>query len=378
VTERIYLSPPHVGDEERTALLETFDSNWVTSEGVHITGFEQDMVDKLGSRRAVAVSSGTAALHLCLKVLGIGPGDVVMVPSLTFAATSNVVDYVGGRTLLVDSDADTWTIDPYLVIDEIKRRAGTPDAVRALMPVDIYGQCCDYDELLAVCAEHDVVVVEDAAEALGSTYRGKAAGTFGDAGVISFNGNKILTSGSGGMIVTDDDELADRVRFLSTQAREPAVHYEHSEVGFNYRMNNMLAAMGRAQLARLDDRVAAKRAVFARYSAAFADVDGITMMPQAAYGTSNCWLTCILVDADRFGASSADIMNALAALDIESRPTWKPMHLQPVHARTEMVGGDVSADLFRRGLCLPSGSALTDDQLQRVIDAVLATPAGRS
>lgn len=377
MSERIYLSPPHVGQEERDALLETFDSNWVTSEGVHITGFEQDVVDRLGARRAVAVSSGTAALHLALKVLGIGPGDVVLVPSLTFAATSNAVDYVGGRTVLVDSTADTWTVDPYLVADEIKRRAGTPDAVRALMPVDIYGQCCDYDELLAVCTEHDVVVIEDAAEALGSTYRGRAAGTFGAAGVLSFNGNKILTAGSGGMLVTDDDELADRVRFLSTQARVPAAHYEHDEVGYNYRMNNLLAAMGRAQLARLDDRVATKRAVYGRYADAFADVDGITMMPMAPYGTSNCWLTCVLIDHERFGATPTDVRLALEAEDIESRPTWKPMHLQPVHAKTEMIGGAVSTDLFRRGLCLPSGSALTEDQQQRVVDTVLATRRAR-
>lgn len=376
MTGRVYLSPPHVGDEERTALLETFDSNWVTSEGVHIAGFEDDVAAVAGTRRAVAVSSGTAALHLALKALGVGPGDVVMVPSFTFAATANVVEYVGARPLLVDSAPGTWTVDPDLVADEVKRRAGTPDAVRAIMPVDIYGQCCDYDALLAVCADHDVLVVEDAAEALGSTYRGRPAGVFGDAGVYSFNGNKILTSGSGGVLVTDDDAVADRVKLLATQAREPAVHYEHTTTGFNYRMNNMLAAMGRAQLRRLDDRVAAKQAVFARYVEAFDGVPGLTTMPQASYGTSNCWLSCVLIDPDVFGASTTDVRLALEALDIESRPLWKPMHLQPVHARTEAVGGAVSEDLFRRGLCLPSGTALTEEQQQRVVDAVLSVPAG--
>lgn len=377
MTGRVYLSPPDVGAAERAALIDTFDSNWVTSEGVHIGGFEDDVREVLGARRAVGVSSGTAALHLCLHVLGVGPGDVVMLPSFTFAATANAVAYVGARPLLVDSSPDTWTIDPVLVADEVKRRAGTPDAVRALLPVDIYGQCCDYDELLAVCADHDVRVVEDAAEALGATYRNRAAGTFGDAGVISFNGNKILTSGSGGMVVTEDDALADRIRHLSTQARDPAAHYEHSEVGFNYRMNNLLAAMGRAQLARLDERVAAKRRVFDRYADGFADVDGLELMPEAPYGSANRWLTCVLVDPDRFGATASDVRLRLEELDIESRPTWKPMHLQPVHAGTQMVGGAVCEDLFRRGLCLPSGSALTEEQQRRVIDAVVGVPRRR-
>jgi dTDP-4-amino-4,6-dideoxygalactose transaminase len=370
--ERIYLSPPHVGPRERELLLDAFDSNWVTSLGPHVDGFENDVRALLGVSRAVAVSSGTAALHLALRVLGVRPGDPVLVPSFTFAATANAVAYLGAEPVFVDCDPATWTIDPSLVAAELDRRRSAGRPIRALVTVDLFGQCCDYDLLLPLAAEHGLVVVEDAAEALGSTYRCRPAGTFGDAAVLSFNGNKILTTGGGGMLLTQDPRVADEARYLATQARDPVPHYEHRTVGYNYRMNNLLAAVGRGQLEALADRVAARQATFDRYAKHLASVAGITMMPQASYGTSNCWLTCIVVDPDEFGATAEQVRVHLDAAEIEARPTWKPMHLQPAFADASVVGGAVCESLFTNGLCLPSGSSLTEDDQDRVLDALLS------
>lgn len=372
MSRRIYLSPPHVGDLERKLLLEAFDSNWVTSVGPEIDGFESDIAAALGVRRAVAVSSGTAALHLALRTLGIGEGDVVLVPSFTFVASANAVMYVGAEPVFVDCTDETWTLDPGLVADELARRAAEGRPVKAVMTVDLFGQSCDYDLLVDACDRHGALLVEDAAEALGATYRGRAAGSFGAAAVVSFNGNKILTTGGGGMLLTDDDRVADAARHLATQAREPAAHYEHTTVGYNYRMNNLLAAIGRAQLAQLPERVEARRAVNERYREAFADVDGITLMPAADYGDPTWWLTCLQIDESAFGAGPAAVREALEGQDIEARPTWKPMHLQPVFRDAERAGGAVSERLYRRGLCLPSGSALTEAEQARVVAAVLA------
>jgi dTDP-4-amino-4,6-dideoxygalactose transaminase len=363
-----------MSDLERQLLLKAFDSNWVTSVGENIDAFEVEMAEHLGVERVVAVASGTAALHLALVALGIGPGDLVIIPSFTFAATANAVMYTGAEPIFLDCSPTTWTIDPDLLAEELARRFRAARPVRAVIPVDLFGQCCDYDALLSVCAEYNVSVVEDAAEALGSTYRDRAAGSFGDMGILSFNGNKILTTGGGGMVVTDSQELADEVRYLSTQARDPVPHYEHRKVGFNYRMNNLLAGIGRAQLSRLNDLVAARRRIRETYREHLAGVPGLELMPLADYGASNCWLTCLLVDPPAFGATPEDIRTQLAFAGIEIRPTWKPMHLQPVYAKADMVGGAVCEDLFARGLCLPSGSALTADQQCRVIDTLLAAP----
>ena len=369
--DRIYLSPPHVGAEERELLLAAFDSGWLAPLGAHVDGFEREMQDTLGVRRAVALSSGSAALHLALIVVGVRPGDHVVVPTLTFAATANAVVQAGATPIFVDCDEKSWTLDPSLLDRALRdaRRAGKH--VAAVVTVDLYGQTCDYDAIRSACDDAGVPVVEDAAEALGSTHGDRAAGSLGTVGILSFNGNKILTTSGGGMLVTDEDILADRVRHLATQAREPVLHYEHREVGYNYRLSNLLAAIGRAQLRRLPERVDARRENFRSYDRAFRDVPGLTMMPQDAFGASNCWLSTLLIEPDKFGVTARDVCGMLEGADIEARPAWKPMHLQPVFRHLGCVGGAVSEDIFNRGLCLPSGSSLQPAQLERVVAAVL-------
>lgn len=364
---RIYLSPPDVGPDERRLLLDAFDSNWIAPLGPHVDAFEEEFADYVGVGHAAALSSGTAALHLALVLLGVGRGDEVFVPSLTFVATANAALYVGAKPVLVDSHPDTWTIDPRLLEEELVRRSKTGKLPAAVITVDLYGQCADYSKILDVCAEYEVPVVEDAAEALGATYRGKAAGSFGQMAAFSFNGNKIITTSGGGMLVSDSAELTRRSRYLSTQARQPVVHYEHQDVGFNYRMSNLLAAVGRGQLANLRSKVARRTEINAQYKDALADLPGISFMPVADYGTPNHWLTCITIDARQLGSDREQVRNALEGHDIESRPTWKPLHLQPVFKEIEMVGGQVAADVFNHGLCLPSGSSLTEADQQLVI-----------
>ena len=367
---RIFLSPPEVGDEERAMLLDAFDSNWIAPLGPHVDAFEHEVAERIGVGQAVALSSGTAALHLALLLVGVGPGDEVLVPSFTFVATAGPVCQLGARPVFVDCSPDTWNIDPDLVADELATRARLGRLPRALVTVDLYGQSADYDPLLAACERHAVPLVEDAAEAIGATYRGGATGTFGDAAVFSFNGNKIITTSGGGMLVTDSADLADRARHLATQARDPAPHYEHSTLGFNYRLSNLLAALGRAQLRGLQSRIDRRRRIHATYRAGLADLPGISFMPVADYGEPNYWLTCIQVDPGAFGADREAIRLALEAADIESRPTWKPLHLQPVFAGAPVVGGPVAAGIFERGLCLPTGSALTDAELARIVGIV--------
>jgi dTDP-4-amino-4,6-dideoxygalactose transaminase len=373
---RIYLSPPDVGEIERKLLLEAFDSNWVAPVGPDLDAFEAQVADLVGVRHAVALSSGTAALHLALIAAGVRRGDTVLVPSFTFAATANAVLYLGARPVFLDSTPDTWNVDPALVADELTARADRGQLPRAVIAVDMYGQCADYDPLLTACDRYGVALIEDAAEALGASYRGRAAGSFGLAGVLSFNGNKIITTSGGGMLVTDDARVATRARHLATQAREPVPHYEHRTVGYNYRLSNLLAALGRGQLHRLADLIAARRANREHYLAMLGDLPGLTFMPVAGYGTPNWWLTCLLIDPAEFGAGRDRVIAELARHDIEARPTWKPMHLQPVFQDCVTRGGAVSADLFHRGLCLPSGSALTDADRDRVVAAVRAV-AGR-
>lgn len=369
---RIYLSPPDVGDVERSLLLDAFDSNWIAPVGAHLDAFESEVATLTGTSHATALASGTAGLHLALVVLGVGPGDEVLVPTLTFVATANAVSYVGAQPVFIDSDEKSWCVDPVLVAHELEARAKVGRLPKAIIAVDIYGQCADYDALLAVADRFDVPVIEDAAESLGATYGGKPAGSFGVLSVLSFNGNKIITTSGGGMLLSNRGDLIERAQNLATQARDPFAYYEHSSTGFNYRMSNLLAAVGRGQLRSLDEKLARRRAINHAYRLAFADTPGIGFLPDAGYGEPNHWLTVITVDPDEFGSTPTAIGDGLEALDIEARRSWKPMHLQPLFAAAPSCGGAVAERIFATGLCLPSGSGLTDAEQERVIDAVLA------
>ena len=372
---RIYLSPPEAGPAEREALLAAFDSGWLAPAGPDLAAFEEEVAAAVGRERAVALSSGTAALHLVLLAHDVGPGDDVLVSDLTFAASVNAIRYVGAAPVLIDSTETTWDISPALVAEELAARRARPP--KAAILVDLYGQPVDHDALGPLLAEHGVLHLSDAAESLGSTYRGRPAASFGAAAALSFNGNKIITTSGGGMLVTDDHRVADRVRHLATQAREPVLHYEHVDVGFNYRLSNLLAALGRAQLADLDRRVARRRAIFDRYRAALAEVPGVALMPEAPGAIGNRWLTCLTLDPDVISARPLDVCQHLETLDIEARPAWKPMHLQPIFAGCPTRLDGTSARLFAQGLCLPSGSSLTDDDQDRVLAALLAVLSGR-
>lgn len=365
-TNRIYLSPPHLSGKELAMLEDAVESNWIAPLGPHVDEFEREFAAKVGVPYAAAVSSGTAALHLALLVSGVGPDDVVLCSSFTFAATANAIVYAGATPVFVDSSPDTWNIDPDLVAMASRELAEEGDKPAALVAVDLYGQAADYGRLVPICESAGVVLIEDAAEALGASHDGRPVGYAGDTSIFSFNGNKIITSGGGGMLVSAAEDKVDRARFLATQARDAAPHYQHSMIGYNYRMSNLLAAVGRAQLEVLEHRVSARRRNFASYRELLSDLPGITFMPEARYGESNHWLTCITIDPEQFGVDREHVRLALEAENIESRPLWKPMHLQPVFANARMYGGDVSAGLFRDGLCLPSGSALTDADLERV------------
>ncbi len=370
-SSRVYLSPPHMSEQERELLLEAFDSNWIAPLGPHVNAFEKEFAEKVGVSNAVALSSGTAALHLSLLLMGVKPGDEVITSTLTFSATANAITYLGAQPVFIDSNRETWNMDPDLLAEELaacKKRGKLPKAV---VPVDLYGQCADYDRILPICQEYGVPVIEDAAEALGATYRGRAAGNFGELGCFSFNGNKIITTSGGGMLVSENKQWIDQARFLSTQARDPAPHYQHSHIGYNYRMSNLLAAVGRGQLRVLDDRVERRRANYHFYREALGNLPGIDFMPEFPAGRPTCWLTCILLDSSVFGATPETVRLALEDQNIESRPLWKPMHLQPVFAHCRIRGGSVADDLFHRGLCLPSGSSLQEEDRMRVADTII-------
>jgi pyridoxal phosphate-dependent aminotransferase EpsN len=372
---RIHLSVPHMGTAELRYVREAFSSNWLSSVGPNLDAFEAAFAARLG-RPCLAVASGTAAMHLGLRLLGVGPGDEVLVPSFTFVASVNPIRYLGATPVLVDSDPATWMVDPALVREELARRAAARRQVRAVVVVHLYGQCADMDPIVEACRAYDVPVLEDAAEALGAVYRGRPAGALGDVAAFSFNGNKIVTTTGGGMLVARRPELVERARFWATQARDPGIAYHHREMGYNYRLSNVLAGIGRGQLEVLDERVAQRRAVAFRYREAFADVPGLTFMPQAPYGLHTNWLSCVLVDEEVAAAGRDEIIAALAAEDIEARPLWKPMHLQPLYAGAPRLGGAVCADLFHRGLCLPSSSSLTLEDQARVVGIVRAAALG--
>ncbi|HEX7137521.1 MAG TPA: aminotransferase class I/II-fold pyridoxal phosphate-dependent enzyme [Vicinamibacterales bacterium] len=371
---RVYLSPPDVGAAERELLLDAFDSNWIAPLGPHVDAFEREFASVVGVPHAVALSSGTAALHLALLALDVKPGDEILVSTMTFAATANAVVYVGGVPAFIDASPDTWTMDPDLLEEELARRAARGKLPAAVVAVDLYGQCCDYARIAAACEQYGVPLVEDAAEALGGTYGDRPAGGFGRCAAFSFNGNKIITTSGGGMLVSHSRAVADLARQLAAQARDPAPHYQHSRIGFNYRLSNLLAAIGRAQLQSLDGKIARRRTIRARYSRELGPLGGIRVLEDAGYGRSNAWLTCITVDAGTFGASNDAIRAHLESQDVESRPVWKPMHLQPVFRDCRVSGGSVAAGLFATGLCLPSGSRMSPSEQARVINGIEETP----
>lgn len=370
---RIYLSSPHIGAAERDLVMEAFDTNWVAPLGPHVDGFERELASIVQVPHAAALSSGTAAIHLGLRLLGVQRGDDVWCSSLTFSASANPILYEGARPVFIDAERTSWNMDPALLAQALDDAAKQNKLPKAVIVVDLYGQSADYDPIRAACSKHNVPILEDAAEALGATYKGVPCGGFGAIGIFSFNGNKIITTSGGGMLVAHDKDLVDKARFLATQARDAAPHYQHSQVGFNYRLSNVCAAIGRGQLRVLPDRVAARRRVFSRYAEAFADLPGISFMPEAPWGQGTRWLTCLLVDSAAAGVDREAIRLALIAKDIEARPVWKPMHLQPVFEGCGVVGGAVSEDLFARGLCLPSGSNLLDSEIDEVIEIVRAT-----
>ncbi len=359
-----------MGEKERKYLTDAFDSNWVAPLGPYINEFENEMASYLNVGYAAALSSGSSGLHLALKIVGIKEGDRVLCPSLTFSASANVILYEKAQPIFVDSDPNTWVMD--LAACEKAMQKYKP---KACISVDLYGQSCDYDAITDLCKKYNVFLIEDAAEALGADYKGKKCGSFGEMGVLSFNGNKIITTSGGGMLVSNNEDFIKKTRFLATQAREPELHYEHKELGYNYRMSNLLAAVGSGQLEVIDDRVFTRRSIFNRYEKALSHISGFTFMQEADYGKSNRWLSTLTVDNKVSGISRNKIIDALEKENIESRPVWKPMHMQPLYKKCEYVKSDyrdVSAELFANGLCLPSGSSLSKENQGRIIDIILS------
>ena len=367
---RIFLSPPHLAGREGEFLLQAFNSNWITTLGPQVDAFEEEISAMTGIGHAVALSSGTAALHLGLLMLKVGPGNEVICSDLTFAASVNVIKYVGATPVFIDSDFLTWNMNPDLLAEELQECKKKGNLPKAALIVDLYGQCADYGQINKICTQYGVPIIEDAAEALGATYNDKAAGKFGAMGIFSFNGNKIITTSGGGMLVSDDPEYVRQAKFLSTQARDPAPHYQHSHIGYNYRMSNLLAAVGRGQLARLTSKIARRNQIKEFYKNALVGILGIEFMPDASYGEPNNWLTVILVDPELFGADREAVRLALEAENIESRPVWKPMHMQPVFRGCRKRGGEVAEEIFNRGLCLPSGNSLSNYDQERIIGII--------
>jgi pyridoxal phosphate-dependent aminotransferase EpsN len=366
----ILLSTPHMGQNELEFVKEAFTTNWIAPVGPHIDAFEQEFCAVTGAEYAAAVSSGTAAIHLALRLLDIGAGDEVFCSTLTFAASANPIIYQNATPVFVDSDSKSWNMNPDLFCEAIAHRAKIGKLPKAVILVHLYGQSADIEPILQTCDQYEIPIIEDAAEALGATYKGKTPGTFGRIGIYSFNGNKIITTSGGGMLVSNQPELVAKAKFLATQARDTAPHYQHSQIGFNYRMSNVLAGIGRGQLQVLGERVAARRRNFEVYQQALGHLPGIKFMPEADFGTCTRWLSCLTIDSQKFGADREHVRLELAKQQIETRPVWKPLHLQPVFASCEVLGKEVSEHLFADGLCLPSGSNLTDEELQQVIDAI--------
>ncbi len=360
-TERIWLASPHMSAEgyEMQYIEEAFASNWIAPLGANVDGFEAELARKVGAKHGAALSSGTAAIHLALKAAGVGVGDIVFCPTLTFSATANPIIYQQATPVFIDSDFSTWNMDPNALEAAFKKYP----KVKAVIVVHLYGLSAAMDPIMTICDRYGVPVIEDAAESLGTTYKSKHTGTFGKYGVFSFNGNKIITTSGGGMLVSDDEERMEKVRFWATQSRDPARHYQHSELGFNYRMSNIVAGIGRGQLKVLDRRIAQKKAIFQYYQKELGILDGVDFMPINAWNQPNYWLSCMTLHG---AVRPLDVMEALEAENIEARPLWKPMHMQPFFAGYDHIGGDVSAKLFADGICLPSDTKMTEEQLARV------------
>jgi len=369
---RIYLSPPDISSHDHASVDAVLTSNWVAPIGPALDAFEAATAQRAHRSHAVALNSGTAALHLALQILGVRAGDAVICPTLTFTASANPICYLGAEPVFVDSEPRTWNMDPDLLEAALKARCD----IKAVIVVHLYGQCAEMTRILKLCETYKVPLIEDAAEALGASYYGRPAGSMGAFSFFSFNGNKIITTSGGGMLLADDAAGIERARYLATQAREPVAHYEHKAVGYNYRMSNLLAGLGVSQLADLDRRITARRTHFEAYRAALGDLAGVAFMPIAEPDAANYWLTCLTIDPTTSGTLRDAVLAALAAEDIEARPLWKPLHLQPVFKDKQCFGGAFAAQLFDRGICLPSGSSMTTTDRQRVIDTFKAAIPG--
>lgn len=370
----IFLSLAEVTAEDEAAVMAALRSGWVAPAGPQLEAFEKAMCERTGLAHAVGLSSGTAALHLGLRMAGVGPGDEVWVPSFTFIASVTPVLYQGASPVFMDSDETSWNMDPVLFAQAIEDRRRKGKAMpKALIAVHLYGQAADMDPIADVCKANGIALIEDTTEALGTLYKGRHVGYHGDIAAFSFNGNKIITTSGGGMLVTNRKDLADQARFLSTQARDSAPHYQHSQYGYNYRLSNILSALGVSQLSRLDRIVAHRRAVFARYKELLANLPGLSFMPEPDFGRATHWLSCIRIDKEASaGVTPSQVLAKLSAAGIEARPAWKPMHLQPLFAKAEMIGGAVCERIFEEGLCLPSGAGVSPEQQAHIAEVIHA------
>jgi dTDP-4-amino-4,6-dideoxygalactose transaminase len=369
-TTRLFLSPPHMSGKEQEFIRQAFDSNYIAPLGPMVAAFEHELAEELEVSHVLATASGTAAIHLALRCLDIQPGDEVWASTLTFIGSVAPIVYERARPVFIDADPETWTLDPALLSEALVTAARRNELPKAILPTDLYGQSCDLDTIVEISGRYGIPVICDSAEAMGTLYRGRKAGSGALMAAYSFNGNKIITTSGGGALTSAHEKLVERARYLSTQAREPVVHYEHQEVGYNYRLSNILAAIGRAQLRVLADRVIRRREIFQRYVEGLGDLPGISFMPEAPYGRHSRWLSVILIDAGQFGADFETIRQALESQNIESRPVWKPMHLQPVFSGARTIGRAVADSLYARGLCLPSGSNMSQSDQDRVIEIV--------
>lgn len=365
MAKKIYLSSPHMSDEgyEQAYIEEAFESNWIAPLGANVDGFEQELAAKIGVKHAAALSSGTAAIHMALKAAGVGPGDIVFCQDLTFSASVNPIIYQNATPVFIDSNFETWNMDP----EALETAFAKYPNVKAVIVVHLYGLSADLDPIVELCKKHNVTLIEDAAESLGTTYKGKFTGTYGDYGVFSFNGNKIITTSGGGMLVSNNEERIAKVRFWATQARDKARHYQHSEIGYNYRMSNILAGIGRGQLKVLDQRIAKKKYIFEFYKRELGELDGIELMPINEWNEPNYWLSCILLNGQ---IRPVDIIEALEKGNIESRPIWKPMHLQPVFSKYDYIGEGVSEKIYNNGVCLPSDTKMTPQDIMKVCNLI--------
>lgn len=367
--ERIYLSSPHMSDEgyELKYIREAFDTNWIAPLGENVDEFECELASKVGSNAAAALSSGTAAIHMALKAAGVEEGDIVFCPSLTFSATANPILYQNAIPVFIDSDYETWNMSPKALEEAFEKYEKMGKKPKAVLVVHLYGLSADLDPIVELCREYNVPLIEDAAESLGTIYKGQHTGTFGEYGIFSFNGNKIITTSGGGMLISNDVERVSKVRFWATQSRDRARHYEHSELGFNYRMSNIVAGIGRGQLKVLDQRVKEKQSIYNYYKEELNQLDGVKLMPQNVWNEPNYWLSCIQLDGI---VRPLDVILTLEAENIESRPIWKPMHMQPFFKKYDFIGGSASENLFLNGVCLPSDTKMSGNDLERVVSII--------